>query len=350
MILLSLLAFGFAGTLLAAEPKPFTLNELEPAKLPAAVRPGKGMPKEVIAVLGARGDKCDCFAFHEDGRFLAASGPDQFVRVWDLDGVKFVGSSKQLDSVVCLAFARGGKSLVVGDASGNVRIWDKVGERVPVARPAIAAHKEGPVWSLAISPDGKKLATGGRDKAIRIWDISNAKGKAASTSTLTEHTDSVRSLAFDADGKRLWSAGNMDETIRSWDMSGDKPKAGTSTKAGGRVTSLSLSSDGKLLASAGDVKSAKVWTLKDGVPGDPVPLETGGKPATSVAFAPMGGTLVGVIEQSPTEDRVRLWSADGKLIREFAYDTHIHAAGFAPDGRHLVIVSEFNMLLVRIPK
>lgn len=347
MIRAAFLALAIGGAVMAAEPIPFTLDKLEPARVPSARRPTKAMPKETLAVFGQRGDKCDCFALRSDGRFFALSGPDQVVRMWDFEGLKLISTPKQIDSVVCLTFTPDRKSLVVGDASGNLRIWDKATERAPVARAAIPAHKEGPVWSLAVAPDGKRLASGGRDRTIRIWDVS--KPKAASVASLDGHGDSVRALAFEPDGNRLYFAGGTDGSIRVWDMS-DKPKAESTVMAGGRVVSLAITADGKLLASAGDAKSARVWSLKQGVPSDPVPMDTGGKSCTSISFSPDGRTLVGIVEQSETEDRVRLWNPDGTTIREFSWDSHVHAAGFTTDGHHLVVVAEFNALLVRIPK
>lgn len=327
-------------------PKPFTLDKLDPAKVPAALRPAKGLPKEVVAALGARGDKVDCLAFRPDGKFLAISGPDQFLRVWNLDGPKFVVSAKQPDSVVCLNFSADGKRLALGDAGGTVRVFEKVETGVPQLKHTLAAHKDGPVWSACFAPDGKSLATGGRDKAVRLWDISKAK---VGSVTLDGHEDGVQAVVFAPDGKTLFSAGGADEQVRVWDVSGEKPKAGEVVKPGGKVVRLAVSADGTKLATAGQKGASKVWAVTDGKLEEAAALETD-RPVSSVVFAPDGGSLAGVVLHSATEDRVFVWNRDGTKKHEFKFDLHLHAVAFAPDGRHLAVVTEVQTLLVRIPK
>ena len=344
-----------AGAVAAQEPKAFTLDKITATKVPAALRPAKGLPKEVIVALGQRGDKVDCLAFRDDGRFLAISGPDQSVRIWNLDGLKLVGSTKQPDSVVCLSFSADGKRFAVGDASGAIRVFEKGETASPALKHTLAAHKDGPVWSVAFAPDGKTLATGGRDKAVRLWDLSKAKPAPV---TLDGHESGAQSVVFDADGKWLYSAGGADEQVRVWDLTGDKPKAGEVVKPGGKVVRLALSGDGTRLATAGSKGATKLWSVKDGKLEADAALETD-RPVSSISVAPDGGSVVGVILHSATEDRVFVWEVpsarpegikDGKKKHEFKFDLHLHAVAFAPDGRHLAVVTEIQTLLVRLPK
>jgi WD40 repeat protein len=333
-----------AGAVAADDPSP--LDKVVPAKVPAAVRPPKGLPPDVIAVIGTRGDKVDCFAARPDGRFLALSGPDKGLRVWDLTGLKLAALTRQPDSVVCLAFSPDGKLLAVGDERGTVRVYDKAEAKTPALKATLAAHKDGPVWAVAFAPDGKTLATGGRDKAVRLWDVSKAKGPTAAA--LTGHESDARGVAFSPDGKWVYSVGGDDGQLRTWDVAA--AKSAGSVKAGGRVNGVAVSADGKLVATAGAKGAAKVWALKDGVPGAAAPLEADGRAVLSVGFAPGGSAVAGLVNHSPTEDRVLVWGADGKKTHELKYEQHLTAAGFAGDGRHLVVVTEGPAYLVRLPR
>jgi len=340
-------ALTLAAGVAADEPKS-PLDKLDPAKVPANLRPAKGVPKEVVAALGARGDKVDCLAFRPDGKFLVISGPDQFLRVWDLTGgPRFVTSAKLPESSVCLAFSADGKKLAVGDAVGMARVYEKVETGFPVLKYTLAAHKDGPVWAVTFSPDGKALATGGKDKAVRLWDISKAKVPAAVA--LDGHEDAVQAVCFSPDGNWLFSSGGVDEQVRAWNLSGDKPKTGEVTKPGGRVVRLAFSADGAKLVTAGQKGATKVWAVKDGQLTDPVALETD-RPVSSVGLAPEGGLVAGVVLHSATEDRVFVWDKDGTKKHEFKYESHLSALAFAPDGRHLAVVTEIQTFLVRLPK
>lgn len=343
--------FGFVSVLtfvapgVAADEPKSPLDKLDPAKVAAALRPAKGLPKDVIAALGARGDKVDCLAFRPDGKFLILAGPDQILRVWDLAGPRFVAAQKQPDSLVCLSFSADGKRLAVGDAGGAVRVFEKAETGFPQLKHTLAAHKDGPVWSVAFAPDGKSLVTGGRDKTVRLWDISKAK---ASSVTLDGHEDGVQAVVFAPDGARLFSAGGADEQVRVWDVS-DKPKAGAVLKPGGKVVRLAISPDGKTFATAGSKGATKLWPLKGDAFGGAVPLDTE-RPVSSISFSPDGRLVAGVVLHSMTEDRVYVWDTAGAKKHEFKFDSHLHAVAFAPDGRHLAVVTEAPTLLVRLPK
>jgi WD40 repeat protein len=234
--------------------------------------------------------------FSTDGRILASAGDDRTVRLWDTATgaeVKILQGYSQ--PVKHTRFSPDGQLLATTANGGTAKLWQvSTGEEL-----ATLHAREGP-GGVAFSPDGRLLAWAAED-GIHVWDVRTLnngvlKGRWA------EPWGS--GLAFSPDGNVLFSASSTSGT-RLWDV-----------RAGGELPGitagcdeLSLSADGRRLATIAANLDIEVWELPDRQ--KRFTLRPSGI-TESVALSPDGRTLLA----GQTNGVLRVWNAiTGQEVR-----------------------------------
>lgn len=156
----------------------------------------------------------------------------------------------------------------------------------PAKTHLLKEHKHpSPLVGCRFDPSGQFVFAGSQDNNVVRWRVDNGK-----KSLLSGHKSWVRALAFAGRDKLLFS-GDWAGRVLAWPMDAEQPTAVRTIEAHrGWVRALAVSPDGRTLASCGNDRLVKLWSIPD-----------------------------------------------GKLLRELVgHDCHVYNTAFHPDGKRLV--------------
>lgn len=342
-----------------------------------------------LTILGHTGAVHD-LAFLPEGNQIASAGADGSLRIWNLPTAPKAMPGADL-SVSKVAFSADGALVACGGmASGRPTVI--VRDVATGAAKATLLGHEGAITSIAFSGDKKRLITGSADKTARVWNLADAKFP--EIAKFVDHAAGVAAVALSADGAQAFSAaGNSiqawkvaefeaseteaeeaaeeevedepramaleghtmpvsalvvrgatlysasaDGSVRLWNVADGK--AGGNYTAGAAVTSLAISSDGKLIAAGAADNSIKLLLGADGAVAATLTGHAG--PVTHVAFSGDGQRVAGC-----STDGVRVWNAAGVPLERFAAgETPVQAAAFGGDTPTLLSVDAKHALQV----
>jgi WD40 repeat protein/serine/threonine protein kinase len=204
-----------------------------------------------------------------DGRRIASAGAGGglfTVKVWDPQTGREdfqLGHARQSDpEFFAVAFSRDGRYLVTGRGNGEVQVWDgQTGEQIGT----LGSHKSA-VRGVVFSPDGKRLASASADGIVNVWDATRLDKKDLERRQVPRPFPArvpvqCLNVAFSPDSRLLATAGDRN-TVKVWDVESENlldTLGGHSADIYADICAVAFSPDDRWIAAAGEDSTVRVW-------------------------------------------------------------------------------------------
>jgi eukaryotic-like serine/threonine-protein kinase len=273
---------------------------------------------DAFEIIGAHPAQVRSIAIARGGDLIATGADDGTLRVWDRRIRRTLELSGHTQRVRKVTFMRDGAELLSIDSAGEARRWD-----LDAMPPTVLTGHRDAVERLAVSSAGAELVSADARGDVWRWNLADGSG-----ARVGAHGSRVTGVGLA--GATVVSGGS-DGTVVFW--TGDPP---VRRAVDGPVMDLAVSNDGALVAAATEAGPIALFTA-DGTPSRVLAGHAGGTEAVDLSSD-------GALLASGGQDRfVRVWSlavADRPPLELGPVDDDMRHVVFTPDGTLLVAAGD----------
>eukprot|EP00002_Diphylleia_rotans_P032243 TRINITY_DN6756_c0_g1_i10.p1 TRINITY_DN6756_c0_g1~~TRINITY_DN6756_c0_g1_i10.p1 ORF type:complete len:2620 (-),score=451.36 TRINITY_DN6756_c0_g1_i10:125-7984(-) len=276
----------------------------------------------------------------KDENWLASGSADKTIALWNLADFTlirtFQGHSRAVVGVYNFAGPNGVLSIASSSEDKTIRIWE-------VETGQVALVLEGHTWTVHCTtqvqgPNGECwLASGGHDKTIRIWDLSTG----SEVKVLQGHSTYVTELVYipKVRGQSWLVSSSEDKTIRTWDIhgGGEWKILGEHEDHVKSICFIPGPNNECWIASVSDDKSIKLWDLETSSLLKTFNKHTGPIYCVCSIFGPNGERW---IASGSRDKNVRLWEVTSgmeiKSTSKYVNSVRHACEAISPSGKKYI--------------
>lgn len=196
------------------------------------------------------GDWVACVGFSKDGQIVVTMGWNGIIKLWNLQGELLQSFPTHQQPVVAISVSPQDNLIATASRDGTAKIWNFQGEEIA----SLQGHTD---WLMYVnfSPDGQSLVTGSKDQTAKLWNLQGEE-----LATFIGHTDTVASVVFCRDSKMIATA-SFDQTLRLWNTQGQLLEILQGHTQG--VLGVNFNNYGNIIASSGEDGTVRLWNVSD---------------------------------------------------------------------------------------
>jgi WD40 repeat protein len=308
---------------------------------------GELTPADKLAALPPGHAPATTLALSADGKWLAAGIGNRVIvrnaKTKDFPVVATLDGHK--DVIQSLAWNGDGTKLAAGGYR-SVLVWNSADWKIANT---LAAPLEGRVTGLTFLADKTTLilADGptGVKGVLHRWKL----GEAKPVQTIDAHADNVLSLTLSKDGKQI-ATGGADNLAKVWEAATLKEIAKIEGHVG-HITALAFNHDGKWLATGSADKELKVWDIATkemlmllGDKSAPVNAVMWSPDSAALTYLTDSGNVFNITELK-SHDGVRLAFTSGKSKKLTTLEGVPYAAVSSVDGKETFVALASGQVL-----